>query len=282
MLFLRACGASESEPRLLPSASRSDEPLFFELGRIEPRRRASIAASLLRSAPRARMRDYTRALRALVAGKEVDRARVLDADARYVARYSGAFVDAKRACIASMDVGALESRREVVSRFFGVDVVPTNLAAFVGRNKARMLGDSEIAEIGSEGAAGRPSWCGRATKGYTPIDLPAEKMWHELLRAAGVDVAHQAASDPPSEAPSEAQRLDRTARQAVERVSCAPTLAAVVSRSRLPARALGRMFATLGLDVEDAREAVRIHLTTWRDVNAADAAAVAYLANKAL
>ncbi len=57
---------------------------------------------------------------------------------------------------------------------------------------------------------------------------------------------------------------------------------AVVSRSRLPARALGRMLATLGLDVEDAREAVRIYLTTWRDVNAADAAAVAYLANKAL
>jgi hypothetical protein len=42
------------------------------------------------------------------------------------------------------------------------------------------------------------------------------------------------------------------------------------------------MLATLGLDVEDAREAVRIYLTTWRDVNAADAAAVAYLANKAL
>ena len=281
MLFLRACGeASESAPRL----TGSDEPLFFELGRIEPRRRAPIAASLLRSAPRARMRDYTRALRALVAGKEIDRARVLDADARYVARYSGAFVDAKRACIASMDVGPLESRRAVVSRFFGADVVPTNLAAFVGLNKARMLGDSEIAEIVSESAAGRfkPSWCGRATKGYTPIDLPAEKMWHELLRAAGVDVAHQAAPEAPSEAPSETQVLDRKARQAVERVSCAPTLAAVVSRSRLPARALGRMFATLGLDVEDAREAVRIHLTTWRDVNAADAAAVAYLANKAL
>ncbi len=61
-------------------------------------------------------------------------------------------------------------------------------------------------------------------------------------------------------------------------MSCAPTLAAVVSRSRLPARALGRTFATLGLDVEDAREAVRIYLTIWRDVNAADAAAVAYLA----
>jgi hypothetical protein len=43
------------------------------------------------------------------------------------------------------------------------------------------------------------------------------------------------------------------------------------------------MFATLGLDVQDAREAVRIYLTTWHDVNAAsaDAAALAHLMHKA-
>ena len=40
------------------------------------------------------------------------------------------------------------------------------------------------------------------------------------------------------------------------------------------------MFAALGLDVEDAREVVRICIREWRDVNAADEAALAYLRNR--
>jgi hypothetical protein len=65
--------------------------------------------------------------------------------------------------------------------------------------------------------------------------------------------------------------------------SCSPTLEGILTRSSLPVTALTRMFATLGLDVQDAREAVRIYLTTWHDVNAAsaDAAALAHLMHKA-
>jgi hypothetical protein len=44
--------------------------------------------------------------------------------------------------------------------------------------------------------------------------------------------------------------------------------------------ALARMFATLGLEVEDAREVVRLCVRSWRDVNSADDAALAYLRGK--
>jgi hypothetical protein len=40
------------------------------------------------------------------------------------------------------------------------------------------------------------------------------------------------------------------------------------------------MFATLGLEVEDAREVVRLCVRSWRDVNAADDAALVYLRGK--
>jgi hypothetical protein len=40
------------------------------------------------------------------------------------------------------------------------------------------------------------------------------------------------------------------------------------------------MFATLGLEVEDAREVVRLCVLSWRDVNAADDAALVYLRGK--
>ena len=218
------------------------------------------------------MREYTRALRAVAARTAYDEQRVRAAGARYFARYSGAFADAKRATIAQNDATALYARREEASRFCGAEVTPSNFASFVALDKARMLGDAEIAreETGE--------WHGRATRGYTPIDVPLASTWHELLRASGADVTQRHTVAAPVEAHDATASLVAAE---VTAVSCSPTLEGILTRSSLPVTALTRMFATLGLDVQDAREAIRIYLTTWHDVNAADAAALAHLTHKA-
>jgi hypothetical protein len=101
--------------------------------------------------------------------------------------------------------------------------------------------------------------------------------WHELFRASGVDVTQQHAVAAPVEAHD---ATSSPVAAEVTRVSCS-TLEGILARSSLPVTALTRMFSTLGLDVQDARETIRIYLTTWRDVNAADAAALAHLMHKA-
>jgi hypothetical protein len=263
MLFFRACDERARESH--------EDSCFFELDTIARDRRAAIASSLLRHAPRARMREYTRALQAVAARTAYNEQRVRAAGARYFARYSGAFADAKRATIAQNDTTALYARRDEASRYCGAEVTPSNFASFVALDKVRMLGDAEIAreETGE--------WHGRATRGYTPIDVPLASTWHELFRASGVDVTQQHAVAAPVEAHD---ATSSPVAAEVTRVSCS-TLEGILARSSLPVTALTRMFSTLGLDVQDARETIRIYLTTWRDVNAADAAALAHLMHKA-
>jgi hypothetical protein len=103
MLFFRACEERARESH--------EDSCFFELDTIARDRRAAIASSLLRHAPRARMREYTRALCAVAARTAYNEQRVRAAGARYFARYSGGFADAKRATIAQNDTTALYARR---------------------------------------------------------------------------------------------------------------------------------------------------------------------------
>jgi hypothetical protein len=49
----------------------------------------------------------------------------------------------------------------------------------------------------------------------------------------------------------------------------------------LPAGPIRRMFAALGLDESHAREAMRICLRNWQDINKADRDATAFLVNPA-
>ena len=169
--------------------------------------------------------------------------------------------------------------------------MPSNWRAFVEGDKAKMRGDEEIAT--HKGSEAPCDWYGRATRGYTPLDVPAHATWRALLRStglaglAGLDVAVGAVgADSAGSHVLESREL--------ETVSSALTLGDVVSlRSSRPSKlalgpeatgpggALTRMFAALGLDVEDAREVVRICIREWRDVNAADEAALAYLRSRA-
>ena len=298
MLFFRACDS------LTVDDPFPDEPTFFELPSMDKSVQcaeiAKIAASLLGSAPRGRMLEYTRALRKVASGETYDKAKIRHVGARYFVRFSGAFVDAKQSAIA-LATEALQARRALVARFLGVEVssvVPRNFAAFVSCDEAKMRGDEEIATHKSV-----CDWYGRPTRGYTPLDVPAASTWRALLRAAGVDgaVLNEGTNDGTDEAngangangpsgPNESA-VDGVTARALEKVGSALTLADVLSvsdRSKCAVgltapgacSALARMFATLGLEVEDAREVVRLCVRSWRDVNAADDAALVYLRGK--
>jgi hypothetical protein len=175
-------------------------------------------------------------------------------------------------------------------------VVPSNFAAFVSCDEAKMRGDEEIATHKSV-----CDWYGRPTRGYTPLDVPAASTWRELLRAAGVDGAVLNEATGPSGTDeangvsgangASESAVDGVATRALEKVGSALTLADVLSVSDGSKCAVGltppgacsalaRMFATLGLEVEDAREVVRLCVRSWRDVNAADDAALVYLRGK--
>lgn len=314
MLFFRACDS------LTVDGPFPDEPTFFELpsiGQLGPSgpsaqsaEIAKIAASLLGSAPRGRMLEYTRALRKVASGETYDKAKIRHVGARYFVRFSGAFAGAKQSAIVLAAQGdplateALQARRALVARFLGVDVasvVPSNFAAFVSCDEAKMRGDEEIATHKSPGARRPCDWYGRPTRGYTPLDVPAASTWRALLRAAGIDGSvlndgtdpsgtDEASGSNGASGASESA-VDGVATRALEKVGSALTLADVLSVSDgskcavgLTASgacsALARMFATLGLEVEDAREVVRLCVRSWRDVNAADDAALVYLRGK--
>jgi hypothetical protein len=280
MLFFRACDS------LTVDVPFPDEPTFFELPSMGPSVQYSkIAASLLGSAPRGRMIEYTRALRKVASGETYDKAKIRHVGARYFVRFSGAFVDAKQSAIA-LAKEALQARRALVARFLGVDVesvVPSNFAAFVSCDEAKMRGDEEIATHKSV-----CDWYGRPTRGYTPLDVPTASTWRALLRAAGVDgVGADVERNGADSAHSTSENAVAT--RALEKVASALTLDDVLSltdgskcalASAQSKLALARMFATLGLEVEDAREVVRLCVRSWRDVNAADDAALVYLRGK--
>ena len=307
MLFFRACD-SLTNPVPVPHTADDpvpDEPTFFELPSIGQLGKSAqyfkIAESLLGSAPRGRMLEYTRALRKVASDETYDKAKIRHVGARYFVRFSGAFAAAKQSAIALAAQGnplateALQARRALVARFLGVavgSVVPSNFAAFVSCDEAKMRGDEEIATHNAR----RPcDWYGRPTRGYTPLDVPAASTWRALLRAAGVDGA-VLNEDGPNGAngangaggPTNGASESAVATKALEKVGSALTLADVLSVSDgskcavAPGAcsALARMFATLGLEVEDAREVVRLCVRSWRDVNAADDAALVYLRGK--
>jgi hypothetical protein len=165
-------------------------------------------------------------------------------------------------------------------------VVPSNFAAFVSCDEAKMRGDEEIATHKSV-----CDWYGRPTRGYTPLDVPAASTWRALLRTAGVDgVGADVERNGADSAHSTSENaVDGVATRALEKVASALTLDDVLSltdgskcalASAQSKLALARMFATLGLEVEDAREVVRLCVRSWRDVNAADDAALVYLRGK--
>lgn len=52
----------------------------------------------------------------------------------------------------------------------------------------------------------------------------------------------------------------------------------IAARGNLPPGPIARMFATLGLDADDARAVIRLYLREWRDVGVADARATDLLA----
>jgi hypothetical protein len=112
MLFFRACDSPAHDDPF------PDEPTFFELpsmGQLgQSDRCAEIAASLLGSAPKGRMLEYTRALRKVASGETYDKAKIRHVGARYFVRFSGAFADAKQSAIATE---ALQARRTLVARF---------------------------------------------------------------------------------------------------------------------------------------------------------------------
>jgi hypothetical protein len=297
MLFFRACDAPADD---VPCP---DEPMFLELPSIGQLDQCSkIAESLLGSAQKGRMLEYTRALRKVASGETYDKAKIRNVGARYFVRFSGAFADAKQSAIALAAQGdplateALQARRTLVARFLGVDVasvVPSNFAAFVSCDEAKMRGDEEIA---THNARRQCDWYGRPTRGYTPLDVPAASTWRALLRAAGLDGAVLNEETSGTNGPSGPGCADGTngpnesavATRALEKVGSALTLADVLSVADgskcavAPGAcsALARMFATLGLEVEDAREVVRLCVRSWRDVNAADDAALVYLRGK--
>ena len=295
MLLFRACDPVVAAPW-------PDDPVFFELAgpTIGPIEQTKICAALLLSAPKSRMREYTHALRKAASGQEYDKAKIRGVGARYFVRFSGALADAKRRAIAEADrreearvsaaLEALQARRTLVARFLGVaeeSVVPSNWPAFVEGDKAKMRGDEEVSTH-----KGPCDWYGRGTRGYTQLDVPAHATWRALLRSAGLDGPLDVVATAGTAGTNGTNGTHGTtavATRALERVSSALTLEDVLSSAEVSKGtvasvqsnlALSRMFAALGLGVEDAREVVRICIREWRDVNAADEAAVAYLRNR--
>jgi hypothetical protein len=64
-------------------------------------------------------------------------------------------------------------------------VVPSNFAAFVSCDEAKMRGDEEIATHRASGTRSQCDWYGRATRGYTQLDVPAATV--EALRERLLD-----------------------------------------------------------------------------------------------
>ena len=309
MLLFRACDPVVAAPW-------PDDPVFFELAgpTIGPIEQTKICAALLLSAPKSRMREYTHALRKAASGQEYDKAKIRGVGARYFVRFSGALADAKRRAIAEADrreevesdrreevesdrreearvsaaLEALQARRTLVARFLGVaeeSVVPSNWPAFVEGDKAKMRGDEEVSTH-----KGPCDWYGRGTRGYTQLDVPAHATWRALLRSAGLDGLLDVVATAGTAGTAGTNGTAAVATRALERVSSALTLEDVLSSAEVSKGtvasvqsnlALSRMFAALGLGVEDAREVVRICIREWRDVNAADAAALVYLRSRA-
>ena len=230
---------------LSPPVGAPDE--FFPLVEVADPQAAARALLAGASAWREqRHRAYRRALQALADG--APRHDVRRETAKYFARWSGVFADAKRAVLDGAGIATLDERAALVAQTLRVERVSvSNYAAFASGDRQRMLGDAELAR--TTWPRGAREWCGRA-----PPDVAPDKTWRALL------------GEPSAPCPSAA--LPQTS-PAVE----VPTLDVVARAARVPLTHLTRILAALGLDADHAREAVRILLRTWRDPNAPDAEA---------
>ena len=240
---------------LWPPVDAPDEDFFATVRVADPQ---GAARSLLASAPHG-MRAYRRALAALAKG-DSEPHDVRRETAKYFSRWSGAFADAKAAVLHGADLSTLDARAELVARVMRVGVVVTNYATFASGDRARMAGDAELARL--KWPTGAREWCGRA-----PLDVDPTKTWRALLGAQSEGHLPSAGAEAPP-------RVAEPEREV-------PTLDVVARAARVPIAPLTRILEALGLEADDAREAVRILLRNWRDANAADAAATAYLVARA-
>ena len=161
-----------------------------------------------------------------------------------------------------------------MEKFLGVPVEIPNYATFAKGiaegDTSLMKGDEEIAR--SKYAT---DWCGRPTRGYVPLSIDPERHWRallglptpsspEALGALGALGALPKPLDPIEVAVTAVATIDTEG---------------IVTGAGLPVGPIRRMFAALGLDESHAREAMRICLRNWQDVNKADREATAFLVN---
>jgi hypothetical protein len=285
-LFFRACDPAAAHA----SAEQPEQPepdlCFFRLPPIDAALRAA-SAGILASARYERFGagigrwdlELVRALRSMEVGNRYDETRVREIGAAYYAERSGVFAEAKRATMTARSVAPLDARVAAVSAFLGVGTVRVpNHSAFAALDHKGMAGDDELSRL-KRGVGG---WCGCPTRGYERMEVSADDTWRGLLRRAGIVVG-----------PEHVEGLEGlaglaglagpgdVARVAVDRAVVEVAMVSldeIAARGNLPPVPIARMFATLGLDADDARDVIRLYLREWRDVNAADLRATDLLA----
>jgi hypothetical protein len=293
MLFLRAIDART------PAPAADVEPFFVELPLIPESAAPAIAAALLaemRAKPdswKREVREVRRALLMVAAGitdlseetkealdRALDRAR-RESALRFV-RFSGVFADAKRAVISGASIGVLDARIRYVSEFLGAPAVSAaNYAAFETCDRGCMAGDAEAARFGESWAPeARCEWSCGPNRGHAPMSvLPGFALRDVLDRTRALVASTEA--DPAKPTTEAVVVAPDPATSAIAGLDSLVSLGTVTERSNLPSGPIARIFATLGLDAKDARAALCIHLRNWRDVNAGDVAAAAYLVGRA-
>jgi hypothetical protein len=282
-LFLRAVDE--------PIVHACSGPAFFELPRLDIALHAPVAAKLLAAMmpPGHRLREYRRALRAIVSGESTHEPfrRAREAGAVYFGRYSGYFASAKRAVVSDHATGLpeLERARQCAAQFLGVGVetvTVANYAAFsrlperdedaeeAHKAEVKRLGDAEMARL--NWASGADEWCCGPTRGYGPL---ARRSWDAILSGAGVGLAGLEAAE--CAELEIAQTPEERVLVPAVRLAATLTLDAIVEVARIPLGPISRMLETLGLSALDARAVILIHFDCWRDVNESDRRATDYL-----
>jgi hypothetical protein len=303
-LFFRACEPVRPVP-VEPECGFSSS--FLRLAPIEAALRP-VSAGILASARFDRFEvsdigrrdlELVRALRCVEVGGGYDEARVREIGAEYFAARSGAFAEAKRATMTALSVAPLDERVAVVAAFLGVGTVRvSNYAAFAALDHKRMAGDDELSRTARTRGVEAGIWCGCPTRGYERMGVFADDTWRGLLRRAGIAVGplgpvgpvdhegledHAGLEDGRPGDPSGDRSVDRSGdrsgavARAVAEVGTV-SLDEIAARGNLPPGPIARMFATLGLDADDARAVIRLYLREWRDVGVADARATDLLA----
>jgi hypothetical protein len=185
--------------------------------------------------------------------------------------YCATHKDAKDARITGA-LAALDARKVDVARFLRVapeTVVISNIEPFAECVPELMRGDCELSRPGP--------WLGRRTRGYESPSVPYFAEWRAILRRAGVSV-------PPANGAGGASgttpRSDPVV-GALRDVDALGGFGEIALKARVPSAPIERMFNVLGLDADDARAVLRLSLRGWRDVNAADQSAIAYLVGRA-